>query len=74
MHKAVNHNLPAPVANSLTTTFNDFFFFKNPRLKQTEKSISFAGPKVWNLLPNDLVSESDFNTFKNCLKMHILNK
>ena len=73
MHKAVNHNLPVPVANSLTTS-NPFFFFKNPRLKQTEKSLSFAGPKIWNLLPNDLVSESEFNTFKNGLKLHILNK
>ena len=45
MHKAVNNELPNYLSDILTTS-NDYFFFKIPRLKQTEKSITFAAPKL----------------------------
>ena len=73
MHRAVNDKLPLPVLNCLTT-FNPFFYFKTPRLKQTEKSISFAGPRLWNSLPYELVDEPDYNIFKGKLRVHILNR
>ena len=73
MHKAANDNLPLPVLKCLTT-FNPFFFFKTSRLKQTEKSVSFAGPKLWNCLPSELVVEPSYNIFKEKLRAHILNR
>ena len=73
MHKAANNNLPFPVLKCLTT-FNPFFFFKSSRMKQTEKSVSFAGPKLWNSLPSELVVEPSFNIFKEKLRAHILNR
>ena len=73
MYKAINHELPITLQKELTTS-NPFFFFKNPRLKQTEKSVSFAGPKLWNKLPTELVTESHFSNFKRLLKTNIQNK
>ena len=73
MHKAINNEVPIPIKNQLTT-FNEYFFFKQPRLKQSEKSVSFAGPKLWNELPIQLITESNFNIFKRNLKAHILSK
>ena len=73
MHKAVNNTLPS-FATGILTTLNDFFFFKTPRLRQTEKSIIFAGPKLWNNLPSDLVAEPNFNIFKKYLKLYLLNR
>ena len=73
MHKAVNNELPNFLSDKLTTS-NDYFFFKKPRLKRTENSIMFAAPKLWNNLPNELVSESNFNKFQMSLKTHVLNR
>ena len=71
MHKAINNELPIPLQRALTTS-NPFFFFKTPRLKQTEKSVSFAGPKLWNELSMELITEPYFGAFKRKLKNHIL--
>ena len=73
MQKAVNNEVPIPIKNQLTT-LNEYFFFKKPHLKQSERSVSFAGPKLWNGLPIQLITESNFNSFKRDLKTHILNK
>lgn len=73
IYKAINNDLPNPLQRVLTTS-NPFFFFKVPRLKQTEKSISFSGPKLWNKLPLELITESNFGVFKRELKMHIMNQ
>ena len=73
MHKAVNNELPN-FLNDILTISNGFFFFKTPRLKQTEKSIMFAAPKLWNDLPLELVNEPNFNKFKIDLKAHLLNR
>ena len=51
-----------------------FFYFKPSRIKQTQKSISYAGPNIWNSLPTDYVQESDFKKFKSNLKQFLLNK
>ena len=48
-----------------------FFFFKKCRIKQTQKSLSFAEPKIWNDLPIELIQQSDFNIFKDSLKISI---
>ena len=73
MHKAVNNELPNFLSDKLTTS-NDYFFFKKPRLKRTENSIMFAAPKLWDNLPHELVSESNFNKFQMSLKTHVLNR
>ena len=73
MHKAINGNLPNILRNHLTVE-NEFFYFKNPRIKQTEKSICFAGPKKWHNFPDNYIHEDNFKKFKNGLKKDILDK
>ena len=73
MHKAVNGDLPNSLGNRLTTE-NAFFYFKKPRIKQTEKSISFMGPKAWHNFPNEYILESNFYKFKSRLKQDILSR
>ena len=70
MHKAVNNHLPESLKNILTIE-NPFFYFKKCRIKQTQKSLSFAGPKIWNDLPFELIEQSDFHIFKHNLKISI---
>ena len=73
MHRALNDELPMTLTNQLTV-INDLFLIKDPRLKQTEKSICFAGPKAWIHFPWDYIDEIEFNKFKTSLKQDILNK
>ena len=44
------------------------------RLKITQNSINFFGPKVWNSLPVNIRSCNSFFRFKNLVKEHFLNK
>ena len=74
MHKAKHNELPRPLQNMFETDPNLFhYFFKEQksRLKQTEKSIIVAGPKIWNSLPNACIQESTFQTFKIKSRQHI---
>ena len=73
IHKAVNGQLPIILQNSLVIN-NEFFFFKNCRLKQTERSVVFSAPKVWNNLPLECIEESNFQKFKTMTKKNILEK
>jgi hypothetical protein len=73
MHKAVYNDLPTVLRNHLTFN-NEFYHFKSPRIKQTEKSISFAGPKIWQKFQNDYVLEEEFSKFRNRLRKDILDK
>ena len=73
MHKAMNGHLPMSLRRYLTTD-NAFLYFKNPRLKQTKKSISFAGATTWQNFPSNYILESDFQKFKTQLKQNILNE
>ena len=73
MHKAVNGQLPTVLQNSLVRN-NDFFFFKNCRLKQTAKSVAFSAPEIWNALPFECINQSDFQKFKSMTKQIILEK
>ena len=73
MHKAIHGELPIALGRNLTIN-NTFFFFKPCRIKQTQKSISFAGPDLWNKLPLDKIQEVDFKKFKSDLKSFIINK
>ena len=77
MHKAMHSDLPNPIQNLFDINADPelhgyFFQTKTNRLKQTEKSIFTAGPKIWNALPNSCILESDFKTFKMKLKKAIL--
>ena len=73
MHRALNDDLPLSLTKLLIIK-NDWFLLKNPRLKQTEKSICFTGPKAWIHFPWDDIDEVEFNKFKNSLKKDILNQ
>ena len=72
MHKAFYSELPISLKKLLTIE-NDFFLSKNCRIKQTQKSIAFAGYKLWNALPYELTHEIDFKKFKICLKKSIID-
>ena len=73
MHKAINGTLPESLKKHLTVE-NPFFFFKNSRIKQTQKSICYAGPKAWHNFPSDYIEELDFCKFKTRLRDDILNR
>ena len=73
MKKAIDGNLPLSLRNLLTIE-NSFFYFRNPRIKQTEKSLSFAGPKLWYNLPDEYIQELNFSKFKTHYREYILNK
>ena len=73
MKKAIDGNLPLSLRNLLTIE-NSFFYFKNPRIKQTEKSLLFAGPKLWYNLPDEYIQELNFSKFKTHYREYSLNK
>ena len=73
MHKAVYNELPISLQNILTIE-NPFIGTRNCRIKQTQKSVSVAGPKIWNETPIDFTQQPDFKTFKECLKISILDE
>ena len=73
MYQAVNNTSPKPLQKTLTIE-NEFFFFEVPRIKQTRKSIYFAGPHIWSTLPTNLIDECDFVKFKESLKKHIISE
>ena len=75
MHKAIHGELPLPLEHILSM-HNTFFYFTQCRIKQTQKSIAYAGPNVWNSLRLNIqdIQESDFNKFKVALKQYILNR
>ena len=43
------------------------------RLTQTQRSVSYAGPTLWNELPNNLRSQKSIGSFKKELKKHFLS-
>ena len=44
------------------------------RLNQTQRSISYIGPKLWNSLPSDLRHISSIETFKWKLKDYFIQQ
>ena len=72
MHKAAHNELPFSLNDALIYS-NQFFFFKQPRLKQTERSLIFAGPTLWNKLPPELILPSNFTIFIKDLKSYTIN-
>ena len=43
------------------------------RLTQTQKSVSFAGPNVWNTLPISIRNSNSLEVFKKQLKKYYLS-
>ena len=77
MYKGKNNELPDPLKNLFETDpdlYNYFFRTQRNRLKQTEKSICVAGPRIWNSLPNSCIQEPNFKAFKVKLRGCILDK
>ena len=75
MHRARQYDLPLPLQNLFEISCeNESTFVVSPsRIKRTENSISKAGPKVWNSLPNRITAEIECKKFQTSLKKHILN-
>ena len=73
MHRAKYGFLPAPLCRIFEQSLgNSVFDCPNPRIKRTEKSIHYAGPKIWNSLSNVVINESEFKKFQSGLKKIII--
>ena len=75
MHKAKKRELPIPLQKHFETDqdlYHYFFKVRTYRLKQSEKSIYEAGPRIWNGLPNSCILETNFSTFKVKVRQHLL--
>lgn len=82
MFKISHHLLPAQFIDSFTqcskihqhltrnSTVN--FFILPHHTKVRSKSVKFAGPKIWNELPNSLKTIQTLGSFKRNLKRHII--
>ena len=44
------------------------------RLSQTQRSVSFAGPQVWNALPNYIQNADSLKLFKRQLRLYYTSK
>ena len=48
---------------------SEFYNFENPRtVRYGTETLRSLGPKIWNILPNDIKSLSNLITFKNKIK------
>ena len=64
---------PCTPARQLRSAF-DTRIFVNPRVNTKtfgERSFSYAGPSVWNNLPQSLRHSDSASSFKAALKMHV---
>ena len=81
--KYLNPNCPAYLDEVFEAAPQNILDLKNSykKLKQPfrtttsgQNAISFIGPSVWNILPKELKSMENLNTFKHKLKEHYLNE
>ena len=63
---STNHSLETRNCHLLRPVFQ--------RLAQTQRSVSYAGPTVWNSLPPDLKEITSLATFKRKLKQFFIDK
>ena len=75
MHRAKQNTLPVPLQSlfQICPTNSNLFLVKSSRIKRTQKSITQAGPKVWNCLPNALLVETEYKKFLSSMKRHVIN-
>ena len=75
MHRARHGTLPAPLLSVFERNLeNDLFMHHSSRIKQTEKSISQAGPKIWDDIPYTVARQSDYKKFQFELKRAVINE
>ena len=43
------------------------------RLELTQHAVSYVGPKIWNLLPDDLRNIQKLGQFKHCIKKYFID-
>ena len=63
---SINHSYNTRHRNDLVPLFQ--------RLVQTQNSIHFAGPIIWNDIPTEIKSLDELHMFKTKLKNHLLDK
>ena len=75
MHRAKQNTLPVPLQSlfQISPTNSNLFLVNYSRIKRTQKSITQAGPKVWNCLPVELMVETEYKKFLYSMKRHVIN-
>jgi hypothetical protein len=83
MHAIVNGNAPTYLDNSVTDISSlpfraslrsasaGKYDIPATRTRFGDRAFSIAGPRAWNLLPDDIRSISSLPSFKNKLKTHL---
>ena len=61
----VQHDVSTRFRNNLVSSFQ--------RLKKTQNSVYYVGPKLWNELPQNIRNSTRLIEFKNNLKEHLLS-
>ena len=75
MHRARYGTLPAHLLSVFDRNLeNNLFMHHSSRIKQTEKSISQAGPKIWDDIPYTVALQSDYEKFQFELKKAVINE
>ena len=73
MHKALSNGEYAPVHNRFTRN-RDLAVPIFHNLTNTQRAVSFIGPKMWNELPLNLRNIERLNPFKKALKKYLLDQ
>jgi len=84
MHKIHNNSINLSKCNLFCKTekthshntrsnLNTDYFIARMHTSQTQKSLSFSGPKVWNDIPTQ-IKQLRFHKFKKELKIKLLSK
>ena len=73
MHKSILREEYCQTHN-LNTRNRNAAISVSHRLTLTRHAVSWAGPKAWNLLPENIRSIPEIKTFKKAIKGHLLNK
>ena len=62
----IQHQIPTRNRNRLLPSFN--------RLAISQRSITYAGPHIWNELPTEIKLSNSINIFKSKLKRYFIQK
>jgi hypothetical protein len=72
MWKLSNELLPSSLTNGFRTVRNQISI-KHNRLDSLSNHITFAGPRIWQNLPNNIKDKAFSNSFRKSLRTHLLN-
>ena len=77
VHKCLHEQAPESLRRMLTYAESDRFMkLRETKVKSRygDRAFSHAGPKLWNLLPNDIRNQHETIVFKKMLKSFLMTK